>query len=437
METNATLSSGRVKQQTVTRNTLALIGDFFFFSIGFAFFDPVVVVPAFVNEFTGSELLIGALAALRVLMVTVPQIWAASMLEAQPRMKPLLMWSSFWGRLLIVVLAGAVLLWVETQTWLVILILALTVMVFYTSEGLNGVSWPALVGKVIPEGSRGRFFGLGQFLASIGAAAAGYFVNRVLALQQMARADRWALLFLCGFVALMLSVVSMLFIREEPVARDSDRVDVRGSLKKMWRYLREDRWLRRVIIAQLTMSTASAVFVFLIVRVRQVVPEAGDMIGTFVVLQSVGGAVAALVGGLLVDKIGSWAAIRAASSAHILVLLAAAVAGLGTGSLPLYFLAFLFMGFAGGASWWSFTAFMLDLASEERRPIYLAACGILASVTVLSPLIAGALFEALLPEVVFGGAGVLAVVGTVLVWKLRQAVTFADAVAVESGAASP
>ncbi|MCJ7551194.1 MAG: MFS transporter, partial [Anaerolineae bacterium] len=310
-------------------------------------------------------------------------------------------------------------------------------MVFYTSEGLNGVSWPALVGKVIPEGSRGRCFGLGQFLSSIGAAAAGYFVNRVLALQQIARADRWALLFLCGFVALMLSVVSMLFIREQPVARESDKVDVRRSLRKMWQYLREDRWLRRVIIAQLTMSTASAVFVFLIVRVRQVVPEAGGMIGTFVVLQSVGSAVAALVGGLLVDKVGSWAAIRAASFAHILVLLAATVAGFGVGSLPLYFLAFFFMGFAAGASWWSFTAFMLDFASEERRPIYLAAGGILASVTVLSPLIAGALFEALLPEVVFGGAGVLAVVGFVLVWKLRQAVTSADAVTVASGAASP
>ena len=95
MAINAMLSSGSVKQRTVRRNMLALIGDFFFFSVGFAFFDPLVVVPAFVNEFTGSELLIGALAALRVLMVTVPQIWAASLLEAQPRMKPRLMWSSF------------------------------------------------------------------------------------------------------------------------------------------------------------------------------------------------------------------------------------------------------------------------------------------------------------------------------------------------------
>ena len=205
----------------------------------------------------------------------------------------------------------------------------------------------------------------------------------------------------------------------------------------MWQYLHEDRWLRSVIIAQLTMSTASAAFVFLIVRVRQVVPEAGDMIGTFVVLQSVGSAAAALVGGLLVDKVGSWAAIRAASFAVILVLLTATLAGFGVGSLPLYFLAFACMGFVGGASWWSFSAFMLDLASEERRPIYLATSGILTSVTVLNPVIAGALFETLLPEVVFGGAGILAVVGLALVWKLRQAVTSAGAVAVASGAASP
>lgn len=422
MAINAGFSSRGIKQRTVRRNMLALIGDFFFFAIGFAFFDPVVVVPAFVNEFTGSELLIGALAALRVLMITVPQLWSASLLETKPRMKPVLMWSSFLGRLLIVVLAGAVLVWVETRTWLAILILAITVIAFYASEGMNSVSWPALVGKVIPEGSRGRFFGLGQFLSSIGGAGAGYVVNRVLAMQQIARADRWAVIFFCGFVGLMISVASMIFLREEPVVQESDSVDVRRSLRKMWRYLQEDRWLRQVIIAQLTMSTAAASFVFLIVRARQVVPAAGDMIGTFVILQSVGGAGAALVGGMLVDKVGSWAAIRAAALVHILVLAAATVAGLGVGSLPLYFVAFFLMGYANGASWWSFSAFMLDLASEDRRPIYLATNGILTSVTVLNPVIIGALFEALLPEAVFGGAGILAIVGLALTWPLKQAV---------------
>ena len=293
-------------------------------------------------------------------------------------------------------------------------------MAFYTSEGLNGVSWPAMVGRVVPESFRGRFFGIGQFLSGVGAAVAGLFVNRVLALQSVPRADRWALLFLCGFAGFVLSVGSMLFIREKPAPRETDKVDLRRSLGRMWHYLREDRWLRRVIIAQLTVTTSSAAFFFLIVRAGQVVPAAKEMIGTFVVLQSAGSAVAALVGGWLVDRVGSWAAIRSAAGAHIVVLLAAMLAGLGVASLQLYLVAFFFMGFAGGAAWWSFSAFLLDLASEERRPIYLATNGILASVTALNPVIAGALFESVLPEAVFGGAGVLAVAGLVLVWTLRQ-----------------
>ncbi|MBN1247954.1 MAG: hypothetical protein JXC32_09880 [Anaerolineae bacterium] len=408
-------------RRTTRRNVLALVGDFLFFSIGFAFYDPLVVVPAFVNEFTGSELLVGVLAALRVLFITVPQIWAASVLEVQPRMKPLLVGSSIGGRLPVLLLAGAVFLWAETQTWLVVVILALSVMVFFTSEGLNGVSWPALVGKVVPEGFRGRFFGLGQFLSSLGATVAGYAVNRILDQAQLARADRWSLLFLVGFVWLMISVLSMTFIREAPAERKASKVNVRRSLQKVWQYLGEDRWLRRMILAQLVLSTASAVFVFFVVRVRQLVPEAADMIGTFVMLQSIGGAAAAVVGGILVDKVGSWAAIRAAALVEIAALAAATLAGLGATPLALYLVAFFLVGYFNGASWWSFSAFLLDLTTEERRPIYLATNGILASVTVLNPVIAGALFEALRPELVFGGAGVLALVGIALSWSLRQA----------------
>jgi hypothetical protein len=59
------------------------------------------------------------------------------------------------------------------------------------------------------------------------------------------------------------------------------------------------------------------------------------------------------------------------------------------------------------------------MASEARRPIYLATAGMLAGVTVLNPIIAGALFETVLPEAVFGGASLLAVVGLGLAWTLR------------------
>ncbi len=416
------MSDETTRPPHATRNVLALIGDFIFFSIGFAFYDPLVVVPAFVSEFTGSQLLVGLFSTLRALVITVPQIWAASVLEARPRAKPLLVWSSVGGRLPILLLSVSVFLWADTRTGLVMVILALSAMLFFTSEGLNGVSWPALVAKVVPEGFRGRFFGLGQFFSSLGAAAAGYVVNRILDLQSLERASRWSLLFLLGFVWLMISVGSMLFVREKPAARVSDRPNVRESLRKVRVYLREDRWLRRVILVQLVIATPAATFAFFVVRARQIIPDVSTMIGTFVILQSVGSAVAALVGGMLVDRVGSWAAIRAAAGMEALALAVVTLGGLSADPLPFYLVAFFLMGFVNGASWWSFSAYLLDMAPEERRPIYLATSGILASVTVLNPLIAGALFETLPPELVFGAASVLTVVGLALAWTLRQGV---------------
>jgi MFS family permease len=406
-------------------NTMALIGDFFFFSIGFAFFDPMVVVPAFVNDFTGSTLLVGMLSALRVLFITLPQVWAASFLETKPTMKPLLIGSSIMGRLPILGLAAAVFLWAGsgTHTWLVMLVLSLSVMLFFTSEGLNGVSWTALVGKVIPEEFRGRFFGLGQFLSSFGSLAAGYLVNRILAQQTMAASTRWSVIFALGFVSLMVSVGSMVFIREVPAESTAeDRFDIRKSLGKMWQYFQEDRWLRRMILVQLVMFTGMSTFAFFVVRARQLLPNAEAMVGTFLIMQSAGSGAAALVGGLLVDHVGSWAALRAVALVQVLAPLAAVLAGLGVAPLVLYLVVFFLMGFVHGASWWSFSAYLLALAPEDRRPIYLATSGVLSGITVLSPIIVGALMEAVRAEAVFAGASLIAMVGLALAWTLRQGI---------------
>jgi len=50
-----------MQERTARRNVAALIADFALFSVGLAFCDPFVVLPAFVKELTGSELVVGAL----------------------------------------------------------------------------------------------------------------------------------------------------------------------------------------------------------------------------------------------------------------------------------------------------------------------------------------------------------------------------------------
>ena len=405
------------------RNLLALVGDFVFFSIGFAFYDPLVIVPAFVKEFTDSALLIGALAALRILMITVPQIWAASFLIAQPRKKPLLVWATVGGRLPILFLILATLLWTRTHVGLTMAVLALSVAFFYTSEGMNGVSWTALVGKVIPDTLRGRFFGAGQLFSSLAAAGAGFIVSRVLDRDGAALPERWALLFGFGFVALMLSLISMLFIREEAEDKVPGRTDVRHGLRMMLHYLHVDPSLRRVVITQIVLGTAGAAFPFFIVYARETFVGNDAIIGAFLTTQSIGGAAAALICGHLIDRVGSWAAIRVGAAAQTAALLAVILAGTLGAPEAFYFAAFFLLGFVVASSWWSFSAYLLDIANNEQRPIYLATSGILSSVTVLNPLIVGALFETLLPGTVFIIMVVLSACGIALVWQLRKRIS--------------
>jgi MFS family permease len=403
----------------VDRNVAALIGDFLLFSIGLAFYDPIVVVPAFVETFTGSEFLVGVLAAVRVLMMTLPQVWAASVLVARPTKKPLLVWSSIGGRVPILFLAGSTLLWAGEAPWAVVGVLGWSVAFFFVSEGLNSISWPALVGKVVPEGVRGRFFGAGQLLSSLGALGAGAVVRLLLAGDGAADPARWAALFGCSFVGMMLSVASMSFVREEPADQAASRVSVGRSMRAMAGFLREERWLRQVVAAQILLGTAAATAPFFVIRAQEIVPGGAGRIGLYLIVQQVGGVAAALICGQLIDRVGSWASIRLVAGVQVGALLAATgAAWVAPGAL--YVAAFTLLGFVGASSWWSFSAYLLDQASEAERPIYLATTGILTSPTFLASLAMGALFERVVPEWVLGGAVALSAAGLALAWSIPK-----------------
>ena len=285
-----------IRQRDARQNVLALGADFVLFMLGFTFFDPFVLVPAFVKQFTGSDLMVGVLAGVRVLAISLPQLWVASFLVARQRKRPLLMASSIGGRLPIAVLGVATLLWAARFPWLVVGLLGVAVALFFVSEGLNGVTWPALVGKVIPDEMRGRFLGFGQLFSSLAAIGAGYAVRGVLGHESWSVPQRWAVLYGCGFVGLMLSVGSMLFIREDAEEVASSKVDVGASVRAMWGFLRSSPWLRRFVATQIVLGTASATFSFFVVRARALIPGGGDqLLGLFVIVQNLGGVAAALI----------------------------------------------------------------------------------------------------------------------------------------------
>jgi MFS family permease len=285
---------------------------------------------------------------------------------------------------------------------------------------LNSVTWPALVGKVIPDQIRGRFLGLGQALSSLAAIGAGYAVRAVLGQAGWSEPQRWAVLYGCGLVGLMLSVGSMFYIREEAQAVASPQVDVVASVRAMVGFLRTTPWLRRFVATQMVLATAAATFSFFVVRVRALVPGgSGDqLLGLLLIVQNLGGVAAALICGQLIDRVGSWLAIRVVACVQIAALATAILGGFVGAPRAFYLVAFLLLGFVGGSSWWSLSAYLLDMATDERRPIYLAASGVLNSPTFLASVVVGALFGFVAAEIVFAAALVLSVVAAGLAWSL-------------------
>jgi hypothetical protein len=407
-------------QPHVWRNLIGLTGDFATFAVGLTFFDPLVIVPAFAQALTGSEIAIGALSALRVIMITLPQIWAASLMASRPRKKPLLIWSSLGGRLPLILLALSVLGWSTERPWLVMGILGLAVLLFYTSEGFNSIFWPDIVGKVLPASIRGRFLGLGQLIASGGALAASFAVHRILTAEALPFPANWALLFGLAFAGTMASVGFMGLIHEEPTPPATSMADLRKHVGLLVSYLRRDRRLQRIIAVQVLLYSASAAFPFFVIRAQDLVADPTALIGNLLIVQSLGGMLAALACGYLVDRVGSYAAVRVGAAAECLALALAVVAPWVPLALPLYLAAFFLIGLVTSSIWWVFTTYLMDIAADDARAGYFATSGVLTSPTFIVSLLIGATFHSDTAELVFGAALLLGLVALALSMTLAR-----------------
>ena len=372
------------------RNLLLLLVDFVAFSIGFAFFDPLVIVPTFAQALTGSELAVGALSALRIVFVTVPQIWAAGVLTASARKKPLLLWSSIGGRLPVALMAPVILLLAPTAPLLVLGMLAIAIALFYTSEGLNGIAWPDIVGKLLPAGIRGRFLGLGQLLSSLGALAGGYLIQRILSGAGPGFPSNWALIFLCATIGFFASALAISLLRERPDHPPKETGNVRESVALLGHAVREDPRLRRIVVVELMLGTATSVFPFFVIRAGDLVARGQSVLSSYNIAQNLGGMAAALICGYVVDRPRSWATVRLGTAIETGTLALVTLAPFLGPPYAIYLIAFALLGFVTASSWWTFTAYLMDMAETDRRPAYLAASGVLKSTVFVASVAVGA-----------------------------------------------
>jgi len=369
------------------RNFLALLWHGAFLALGTALTQPTTVISAFVADLTGSTVWVGGLSTVLTVAGTLPQLSVARWIEPRPRKMGFLLAAIYlrvasWGALAaLIYLIGAS--HPRLLAWALVGLLAL----FYAGGGLGGVPYTDIVGKVIPPGRRGAFFGGQQALAGPLAMGAALLARHVLA--TVPYPGGYALLFGLAAVALLVASLGFWAVREPP------REDADGRVRPWREYrlqlARAARRLRTLVGAQLLTGFSLMALPFYVVYARQELGAPLEAVGWFLLAQVLGGVLSNLVWARLVDRYGSRRMLTACAVTSALTpLLAIGLGRLGwAGLLPVLFL--------GGAVFngrnVGFNSALLALAPEAERPTYAALDAVLVLPAAFLPLAAGVLLE--------------------------------------------
>jgi MFS family permease len=351
--------------------------------------DPPLVLTWFVTQLTSSNLLIGLVAPWGQACWFLPQIFFSARIQRMERKMP--------SYSLAAAIRVAVWLLLAAAVWFVDVPALLLIGFFvlyggaWAAGGLAGLTFFDVMAKTIPVRRRGSLFAWRQFLGGLLGLGAGWVVKLALNHSALPFPRGHAFLFLLYGLTIAPAMGAFVAIREPPGAPMPELVSLRAQMGRALRIIREDQVYRRYILARLALGLAEVALPFYGVYAKRVLGAPGGMVGTYVAtrvaaqlvfnlpwgwlsdrkgnrivmrLMSVGGALGALVGVILVtvvDRVqlqGSWLPYLA---------------------LPL----FLLNGAVLPAKVLSGSNFLLELVSDGERPLYLGLSSTLMGIIVL------------------------------------------------------
>ncbi len=343
------------------RNFLGGLWHGAFLALGMALTQPTTVISAFVADLTGSTIWVGGLATVLIVAGAFPQLFMARWMAPVIYKKPYLL-----GAIYLRILSWAALAYLiyaisdqhpMTLAWILVGLL----IIFYAGGGVANVPFTEIIGKVIPAGRRGAFFGGRAALAaplSIGAA--------LLAREIMARVpypNNYALLFALAAAGLGIASLGFLVMHEPP-----SHVDESG--RKTWsaywkQILATSLVLKEVTLAQILTGFSLMVLPFYVVYAREKLAAPLEAVGWFLLAQVLGGVLLSPVWARLVDRFGSRRMLLSCAALSTLTPLLAVILG------PLGWQAMMAVFFLAGATYngrvVGYQSALLELAPAEER----------------------------------------------------------------------
>ncbi len=407
------------------RNFVAILGDAISFGLALTFANATTTLPDFVSHLTPSQIVVGLFSSVYSGAWLLPQILYARFLNSRRRKKPYILLGATIGRPFYLFYAAALWLGLLSNSLLALVLFFALQVLFLGSDALAAVAWFDLYAKAIPENRRGRLIGLGQSIRGVLAIAAGALIAALLGDWGPPFPRNYAAIFALSGSCLLLSLLSVSFVREPDEPIEERQTTWREYLPELLATVRRDLALRRLLAIRLLAGFDSLALSFYILFATQKLGLPPETVGVYTVVQTVTGIAASLGLGLLSERVGNHRVVQVATA----VTMTAPLVGLmlflsGASATPAAATAFgwTFVAIGTGLSaiMLGYFNYVLDLAPAGQRPTYVGIFNTVSGALIALPPLGGLLLQKTSYGVLFAVTAAMQITAHVLSWKLPR-----------------
>ncbi|OGC75928.1 MAG: hypothetical protein A2145_06625 [candidate division Zixibacteria bacterium RBG_16_40_9] len=354
--------------QHFKRNFILGISNGIFFNVGLAFLSGSTVLPVFMAHLTDSKVLIGLATSIENIGWHLPQLFvAAATIHYSKQLgvytqAAILRAIAFLGIVIAIFILGD-----KNHTFLLILFFVLFTF-FSVSGGLAAVSFIDIVGKTIPPNKRGTYFGMRMFFGGGLAALSGILVENIL--RSYAFPTNFGLLFSLALLTVILGLGSFALVKEPILSNSRPHKSLKENCSEAFSLFQTDATYKLLFLVRITIGAFSLAYPFYILYAQKTLNIEPEAAGIFLSFEMLGYLISNILWAYLSNRINNRLVLLLSAVCSVLPPLIALANLVFTLPLVIYALVFFFLGATNSGLFVGFFNYLLEIAPEEKRPLY-------------------------------------------------------------------
>ena len=364
------------------KNNLKNITHAFFLGLAITVIEPSTILPLMVHHFVESSIIVGIFASLLRGGAIVIQLYAAFHSQSYKRVIPYLRKVFFFRFLSWFSIGLSIYLVGDKHPYLTITLIGIGLFFFSFTAGFGAIYFKELQAKLFSKVYRGKTMANRNIASSIASIISGGVTGYVLSNYEPPLS--YAYLFMVSSLLMAIGFIAFSTIEEPPKENISTKEkSFREFLKNASIILKRDKRLQMQIFAVFLSYAYLFSMPFVILNANRTIELTGWMLGGFITIQMVG---SILGSSLLWKRISDYE--KMLTLAFIIATFSFIIA-LFANSVYSYMVIFLLFGIAIDGFNIAGMNLIIEIAPEDKRPIYVALQTNLSSIGLFFPILGG------------------------------------------------